>query len=74
MTKDEFYELIKNHYDIVRDKKRFNALLHDYFPREEEWRFNALLFLYDNGIMEELENNPMLDSAEQLRFKNKLKK
>lgn len=73
MFEKKFYELIKNHYDIVRDKKRFNALLHDYFPREEVWRFNALLFLYDNGIMEELENNPMLDSAEQLRFKNKLK-
>lgn len=73
MTKDEFYELIKKHYDIVRDKKRFNALLHDYFPREEEWRFNALLFLYDNGIMEELENNPMMDQVGRLRFKNKLK-
>ena len=27
----EFYELIKKHYNIIKDEKRFKALLCDYF-------------------------------------------
>ena len=72
MTKAEFYELIKNHYNVIKDEKKFRALLCDYFPQEKQWRINALLFLYSHGIMEEIEKNPEMKLTEQARLKDEL--
>ena len=72
MTKAEFYELIKNHYNVIKDEKKFRALLCDYFPQEKQWRINALLFLYSHGIMEKIEKNPEMKLTEQARLKDEL--
>lgn len=69
----EFYELIKKHYNIIKDEKRFKALLCDYFPQQEKWRINALVFLHERGIIEVVEKTPTLEKTERLRLKNELK-
>lgn len=69
----EFYELIKKHYNIIKDEKRFKALLCDYFPQQEKWRINALVLLHKHGIIEVVEKTSMLEKTERLRLKNELK-
>lgn len=69
----KFYELIRNHYDIIKDERKFKSLLYDYFPQEKKWERNALLFLYNQKIMKEIEKNPEMTLTTQLHFKNELK-
>ena len=69
MFEEDFYVLLKTNETIVKDKRKFKGLLNDYFP-QEKWKRNIVHFLYEMGIMEEIEQRPKLSKQMILRYKN----
>ena len=54
MTDKEFTELLTEHADCLRDKKRFKAILNDLFPTEKQTT-TVLGNLYEIGIVSDIE-------------------
>ena len=60
MTESKFTELISNHKEFIKDRKRLLALLRDCFAQEKS-TVNLLMYAYDVNVVDEIEKNDIND-------------
>lgn len=60
-------DMIHNYPDALSDRKRLQALLLDFFPKDRRRR-NLLRIVYDDGIVDEMRGLSQIDKMTQYRF------
>ena len=71
MFEDSFIGLLRQYPDAVSERKRFFALMKDYFP-EQPMQVNLINTTYDLGIVEELNKAASIGNALAFRFVKRL--
>lgn len=67
MFEDSFIQMLQRYPEAVSDKKKFVALMKDYFP-EQQMQINLINTAYDLGIVEELKKTGHITNAFAFRF------
>lgn len=68
---EELRKLLAEYPDAMKDKKRFRALLYDYFPLKRR-EANALYMAYEIGIPENMRQTAVVSSADIIRYERQL--
>lgn len=71
MFEQDFENMLRKHQDIIGDKKKFSALVKDYFPDNAK-NMNLLLMAYNLGLTEDIENTSMINNTFAYRYVKQL--
>ena len=71
MFEQDFENMLRKHQDIIGDKKKFSALVKDYFPDNVK-NMNLLLMAYNLGLTEEIEKASVVSNTLAFRYVKQL--
>lgn len=71
MFEQDFEKMLRNHRDVISDKKKFTGLVKDYFPEQAKY-VNLLLMAYDMGIAEEMVSTSSINNTFAFKYVKQL--
>ena len=71
MFEDGFAQMLQQYPESVIDRKKFIALIKDYFP-EQQMQVNLITMVFDLGIVEEIKKASNISNAFAFRFVKRL--